>query len=234
MNTCRIMTYNIRHGQGMDRKVDLARIADLIVASGADLVALQEMDRETARVAGVDQVAELAGRTGMRAAFSKSIDLQSGVYGNAILSRFPILAERCCALPGKEPRSALACEVSLPGGDVLRFASTHLDLVDEFRVASAPVLVDFLADLEPLPTILCGDFNALPESETLGAFIRAGWEASPGDQASPSYPADEPDIRIDYILSQGLAANMVLSDACVIDEALASDHRPVTASLLVS
>ena len=234
MNTYRIMTYNIRHGQGLDGKVDLARIADRIAASGADLVGLQELDRGTARVAGVDQVAELAERTGMRAAFSKSIDLRGGVYGNAILSRLPILAERCCALPGKEPRSTLACEVGLPGGGELRFAVTHLDLVAEPRLESAQVLDDFLAGLRPLPTILCGDFNASPESRTLLAFTQNGWAVCPGDQLSASYPADEPEIRIDYILSRGLASHMVLADACVGDEALASDHRPVMASLLVS
>jgi endonuclease/exonuclease/phosphatase family metal-dependent hydrolase len=51
----RIMTYNIRHGEGLDGKIDLLRIAEVIKREGADIVALQEVDKgveRTARGAG--------------------------------------------------------------------------------------------------------------------------------------------------------------------------------------
>src|SRR5438270_1349612 len=69
-----VMTYNIHHGAGMDGKVDLPRIAEVIKRSGADLVALQEVDRITLRTSRIDQCKELGRLTGMHAYFGKAMD----------------------------------------------------------------------------------------------------------------------------------------------------------------
>src|SRR5215510_15302563 len=88
--TVRIMTYNIHVGVGMDKKLDLQRIAEVITKQQPDLVGLQEVDRGVKRTEGKDEIAELAALTRMEYAFAHNLDYQGGQYGVAILSRFPI------------------------------------------------------------------------------------------------------------------------------------------------
>src|SRR5216684_2695936 len=89
--TLRIMTYNIHTGVGMDKRLDLQRIADVINHERPDLVGLQEVDRGVKRTEAKDEIAELARLTRMQFVFAHNLDYQGGQYGVAILSRFPIL-----------------------------------------------------------------------------------------------------------------------------------------------
>ena len=84
------MTYNIHVGVGMDKKLDLPRIADVIKREHVDLVGLQEVDRGVERTQRIDEIAELARLTRMDYAFAFNLKYQGGQYGVAILSRFPI------------------------------------------------------------------------------------------------------------------------------------------------
>src|SRR5215217_7272107 len=88
--TLRVMTYNIHVGVGMDKQLDLQRIADVINQQRPDLVGLQEVDRNVKRTEGKDEIAELAAMTKMDFAFAPNLDYQGGKYGVAILSRLPI------------------------------------------------------------------------------------------------------------------------------------------------
>src|SRR5438874_3636486 len=90
--TIRVMTYNIHVGVGMDKKLDLPRIAGVINAQHPDLVGLQEVDRGVERTQRIDEIAELAKLTHMDYAFAFNLRYQGGQYGVAILSRFPIMA----------------------------------------------------------------------------------------------------------------------------------------------
>ena len=88
--TFRVMTYNIHHGEGLDGKVDLLRIAELIKRECADLVALQEVDKGVERTARRDFPDELAALTSLTYVFSNNYHFQGGEYGNAVLTRFPV------------------------------------------------------------------------------------------------------------------------------------------------
>ena len=81
---------------GVDRKLDVPRIARVIKSVKPDLVALQEVDNKAGRSGRVDQATELARLTGMRPVFGANIPLQGGHSGNAILSRFPSGASCDC------------------------------------------------------------------------------------------------------------------------------------------
>ena len=81
--TLRVMTWNIRHGEGLDGRVDLERIAAVIRASGADLVGLQEVDRGVRRTGGVDMPAELARLTGLAASVRNRPFSSSTINGGA-------------------------------------------------------------------------------------------------------------------------------------------------------
>ena len=231
--TVRVLTYNIHHGEGMDRQIDLERVAGVIRRSEADLVALQEVDRGVERSGRVDQADRLAELTGMRAIFEKNIDFQGGEYGNAVLSRLPIDSHENHYLPkspGGEQRGALEVHVQV-GGEELVFFGTHFDhrSGEGERVASVAMLRELVEKYLDFPVIVAGDLNAGPDSETMSdaaAFLMdvCDAEGPPG----PTYPADEPVRRIDHILCNR-HPGLRCTGCRVIPEALASDHRPVLA-----
>jgi endonuclease/exonuclease/phosphatase family metal-dependent hydrolase len=110
-----ILSYNIHYGEGMDGKIDLRRIAAVIKSVSPDAVALQEVDRRTERSGGVDQAVELEQLTGLKMIFGRTVELQGGEYGNAILSRLPIKSFTNHPLPrteGREARAVLAANLS--------------------------------------------------------------------------------------------------------------------------
>lgn len=159
MKRITVASYNIRHGA--DASFDMSKIASCILRSGADVVGFQEVDVGTTRVGGKDLVEELKQATGYKYGyFVKSFDYKGGGYGNAILSRFPVLSfdrellyftDRC------EQRSVGICKIDADG-HVFNFAVTHLDLVsDDVRRTQ---LREINALLEGKgPYFLTGDFN---------------------------------------------------------------------------
>lgn len=88
----RILTYNIHHGEGSDGVFDLPRLARVIASADPDLVALQEVDEKTERSGGVSQVSELGRLTGLRPVFGEAMPFDSGGYGVAVLSRWPVVS----------------------------------------------------------------------------------------------------------------------------------------------
>ncbi len=228
-----VMCYNIHHGRGGDGVINLSRIADVILESKADLVALQEVDVETGRSGGVDQVQELARLTGMHGAFALARPYDGGLYGQAVLSRWPIEEMQVSQLPGPTPTDErIAGMASIAGGSPfpdLLFVTTHLHHADAaLRLEQAKHLVEILAGRELPDAILAGDFNAVPGSQTMQMILEQ-WE----DTTSPgalTFPATNPDRKIDWILLPGGHHWRVVSSE-VIPEAVASDHRPVVIKL---
>lgn len=232
----RLLTYNIHHGEGVDGKLDLPRIARVITAQKPDLVALQEVDVKTRRTGNVDQPAELARLTGMHAAFGKGIDYQGGEYGNAALSRFPVRATKVHPLPsgeGEERRCALVVTVKpWEGRPEVTFVATHLNYRNETErvreVEAIQRLLPPVADERPL--ILAGDLNARPDTPPIRLFAGHWKDAAAGApaEASFTFPAEKPVRRIDYVMLRPAHAWRVV-ETSVVDEAVASDHRPVLA-----
>lgn len=230
----RVLTYNIHHGEGLDGRVDVERIAAVIRSTGADLVALQEVDQGVARTARRDLPAELAARTGLTAVFSNNFAFQGGRYGNAILTRFPVLTatnRHYEMLRAGEQRGLLQVRVTTPAGP-LAFWNTHIDYRgdDAERRMNVRELVAHLHATTG-PVILAGDFNDLPGSpvhQELKTWFVDAWEAG-GAGPGATYPAAAPQKRIDYLW---LAADRGLSVRQIwVVDSLASDHRPVVADL---
>jgi len=230
--TLRVMTYNIHVGVGMDKKLDLQRIADVINEQHPDLVGLQEVDRGVKRTEGKDEIAELAKLTSMNYAFAHNLDYQGGQYGVAILSRFPIGAVDHRKYENKreaERRGLIRVEVK-PDGQLVNFATTHLDYqYEDGRVFETTQLLKFLEDVKG-PLIVVGDFN----DEPVGAAYKLmstkfvdGWRVA--KSAGLSYPADKPAKRIDYVFTR-LADRLKTKQAWLLTT-LASDHLPVVADV---
>lgn len=228
----RVLTYNIHHGEGQDKKLDLNRIAATILSTRADIVALQEVDRGVERSGRRDLPAELAALTGMEVHFERNIAHQGGDYGNAVLTRFPIRERRnlhfAMNRPG-EQRGALQVTLDV-GGRELVFLSTHLDARrdDAERIDSVDQLRSALASSHGRPVILCGDFNDTPGSRThakLKSFLTDAWEAV-GHGPGATFPAHAPANRIDYIW---IAGATIAPLSIAVPDAEGSDHLPVLA-----
>jgi endonuclease/exonuclease/phosphatase family metal-dependent hydrolase len=231
----RILSYNIHHGNppGHPNKIDLPHIAEVIKASDADVVGIQEVDIRVSRSQMVDQAKELANLTGMHYFFSKGIDLEEGEYGTLILTKHKIVGNKRYDLPmveKSENRSLAVVDVELPTGQVLSFANTHLDLKAKNKVAQANYIKELGARIEN-PLILVGDFNAKPSDETIKIleeqFIRN--TTSNG----PTHPNTGAKNEIDYIMV-GKQTKFSWKAYKTIPETYASDHLPVFAEIEIT
>ena len=218
-----MLTYNVRNGIGMDGCADCDRIARAIRRSGADVVAVQEVDSATRRSAGRYVAGEIAEAVGMHATFGAAIPFEGGSYGIAVLSRERPLAVRRIALPGREEaRLLLVAEF-----DRYAFACVHLSLTEEDRLASvAAIRAEALRSGKPF--VLAGDWNDTPGSPLFDALAEAGFRIVATPQAT--FPADAPTDTIDHFALFG-AEGVAAQEVRVIAEPAASDHRPVSATL---
>ncbi len=225
----RVLTYNIHHGAGMDERLDLNRIADVIASVQPDLVSLQEVDRGVGRTHNLDQAANLGTLTGMYAAFGKARNYGDGDYGVAILSRHRILDVANHPLPsggGRETRTALEIEVYIDGIGKVRFVATHLQhnsLPD--RVAQMDTLNALFVQSNNQPVIIAGDLNESPQTPLMSK-MNEQWLISGYEEMAPTFPANRPSVMIDYVLYRPLDHWRVVQTR-VLDESVASDHRPV-------
>ena len=219
----KMMSYNVRHCAGMDMKVDYDRTAEVIRRQQPDVVALQELDSVTGRSGHLDQLAELANRTQYFPVFGGAIDFDGGKYGVGVLTREQPLSTKRIPLPGEEPRVLLVVELQ----DYV-IACTHLDLEEEQRLASVPLIVAE-AQRWQKPFILAGDWNDESNSKLLKDLTQY-FTIHSGNMAT--YPADEPQECIDYIATFKGQPAMALEYG-VVNEPAASDHRPIVVRLML-
>lgn len=229
----RVLCYNIHHAGGTDGRLDPGRIAGVINAARPDIVFLQEVDRNTTRTGKVDQAAELARLTGLKAEFGKAIPLQGGAYGLAILAKFPLKGVKVHKLPGKEKQEArIVLQATVePGGGMpaLTLLNTHLQHDDGETREKQAAKIDALFGKADGVFILAGDLNAQPGSAPIRG-LAGNWTfaTEPGGKGLLTIPSDVPTQQIDYVLFRG---KFKATEVRVIEEKVASDHRPVFAVL---
>ena len=240
----RVMTYNIYGARATSpaNAADLDAIAEVIRRQNPDFVTLNEVDVFTNRTGkDVHQARDLAEKLGMEWHFSKAIDRDGGEYGDAVLSKYPILEKRsyrlpCAAEQPGEDRSLCVIRVQIDGKD-LYVASTHLDHLsgDASRLVQATEIrrirdTELEGDL-----ILCGDLNAIPSSNVIATMTSFLTNTGPIDQYT--FPSDDPSRKIDYIMYAPIEHFGVQNCQVVsrgdqqVDGVDASDHRPVIADI---
>ena len=229
----RVLCYNIHHGEGVDGKLDLQRIANLILSVRPDLVALQEVDQKAKRSGNIDQPAELARLTKMHVAFGANIPLQGGHYGNAVLSRHPIRKHENRLLPNVdsgEQRGLLITQIEIPAIDEsIGFLSTHFDhRRDHHERNQSASFIQSLFDQDQQATILAGDFNCMIGSEAMNRLDAAFQRTN--EKPLPTIPVKDPTRQIDFILSRPKNRFHVI-ETRVLDESIASDHRAILSVL---
>jgi endonuclease/exonuclease/phosphatase family metal-dependent hydrolase len=227
----RVLTYNIHHAEGTDARFDLERIAKVIKSVEPDVVAVQEVDVRTRRASGVDQALELGRLTGMHAVFGRGIEHEGGWYGNALLSKWPVDGFTNHALPGtpnRERRAVIEARINAP----LPFTmwATHLDIAESDRVMAAKAIA---AMVKERPTdrlmVLAGDLNAVEGSEPM-KLLFSDWRSAKLDQPLLTIPVAKPARQIDYVLYRP-ADRWRVVEVRVLEESVASDHRPLFAVL---
>ncbi|MPZ83809.1 MAG: metal-dependent hydrolase [Actinophytocola sp.] len=235
-----VLSFNIHHAAGLDGVFDLDRLTTEIRHTRADVIGLQEVDRNYGERSGwTDEPAELARRLGMHVVYGANLDLEPPApgrprrqYGTAILSRYPILEWHNTLLPKARPeeeqRGLLEAVLNVRGLDV-RAMTTHFQHDNaEARVLQANAVAAAVRSAAE-PVVLTGDLNATPDTpevRTLTAIL-ADSHAEAGRGDGFTYPAEAPAARIDYVLTDALPV------VSTVRPTEASDHRPTIAGLVV-
>jgi endonuclease/exonuclease/phosphatase family metal-dependent hydrolase/predicted phosphodiesterase len=221
----KIMTYNVRNSKGMDNIMDCRRAAAVIRTQAPDVVAVQELDSMTRRSGGKYILGEIADYTGMNAEYFPAIEFDGGKYGIGILSKEKPLAVKGYPLPGREEERALL----VAEFEEYVFACTHLSLTEADRMASLETIGKIAKGCSK-PFYLAGDLNDIPGSQFIMA-LQENFRIL-NKLESKTFPAPDPDRTLDYIaVWKSTAPKLDIVSKEVIDEPMASDHRPVVVKL---
>ncbi len=224
-NTLKLMSYNIKNANGMDNVCNFQRIANVINNTSPDVVAIQEVDSMTNRSGQKYVLGEIAERTQMHGYFAPAIDYDGGKYGIGLLTKQVPLRLQSLPLPGREEaRTLILAEFT----DYI-YCCTHMSLTEEDRMKSLELVKAFTSS-STKPLFLAGDMNAEPESGFIKELQKDFQILSNPKQHT--FPAPDPKETIDYIatLKQNAKGFAVIS-AKVINEPMASDHRPILVEL---
>lgn len=223
----KLMVYNTQHCQNyITKKIDFPLIADIIMNSGADFVGLNEIRGDGPSDEYCDQISILSQLTGFEHSyFGDAICVNNkGLYGNAFLSKIPVLNVEKFIIPesklqtpyGREQRCLI--KAKLQNG--LTVLVIHFGLnVDEQEMAVKTVL----ENIENEKCVLMGDFNVLPDNDILAPIRNKMIDtASFFKEPLLSFPSDNPDRKIDYIF---VSKDLEVKTAD-IPAIIGSDHRP--------
>ncbi len=220
----RIMTYNVHNGVGVDGVRDHGRVAEVIDRQRADVVAIQEVDSVTGRSGGRYVLGELAAQTAMYPLFAPAIEHDGGLYGIGLLVRHKPQSVSRIALPGREEERALLI-ADYPDYAV---ACVHLSLTPDDALESVSIIRREAAARAGKPFILAGDLNSLPGSAVIDSLGRDFVTVNGG--GVPTYSADRPADAIDYVMVAN-SPDCHVARQYVVADTVASDHRPVVATL---
>jgi endonuclease/exonuclease/phosphatase family metal-dependent hydrolase len=234
----RIVTYNVHRCVGNDRRLDVARVAEVLANLEPDIVALQELDVGRRRTGHVDQAHEIAQRLDMACHFNAALTVEEERYGDAILTCYPERLVKVGALPGHpgirslEPRGALWVEVEIEGVPV-QILNTHLGLVPREQQIQAAHLAGPAWLGHPSchgPTILLGDFNATATSVVYRTFLKglsAARTLAKTQTPTATFPSPMPVLRIDHLfVSPEIRVRDVFAPFAPLTR-VASDHLPL-------
>ena len=222
-----VMSFNTQHCLNFyTRKIDFDVMSDAINCCNADIVGLNEVFDEGLDEEYTNQAAELSKRTGLKYYyFAEAINEDGNPYGNAILSRLPIISAETIHIPDPNPKTGNRY-YETRGMLKVKLENGYTVLVSHFGLNTdeqASAVKTAIANLEEEKTILMGDFNCEPEDFVLNP-LREKLKDTATLFKKPllSFPSDKPDRKIDYIF----VTNDVKVLSADIPEIIASDHRP--------
>jgi len=242
VKTLRIMSYNVHGCKGMDNRISTDRIARVIARYNPDIVALQELDAGRLRSFGIDQAQRIAKRLEMSFHFHPAFHYKDEQYGNAILSRYPIVLIKKDVLPKLwnkaflEFRGAIWVMLDYQGTKI-NIINTHLSLWPKERLLQIKTLLDgdWLEHPDCSgPVILCGDLNMVPNSPVYKEICKKFKDSQlmvDGHKPLKTWFAGLPVMRIDHIfVTPEFCVKSIQVSHTALDR-VASDHLPIIADL---
>jgi endonuclease/exonuclease/phosphatase family metal-dependent hydrolase len=232
----RIATYNIHRCRGMDRRTSPARIAEVLRDIDADVVALQEVIG--AGPAGAGQAEEIGAALGMGWVMTSVRHLRRHLFGNVVLSRFPIvhhgqydLSWRTC-----EPRACQRADLDLGQNRMLHVYNVHLGTAVLERRYQAPRLASYVHDHRIKgPKIILGDFNEWMRglaTRTLSSLFES-IDIHSHLKRRRTYPGIFPVVHLDHIYYEGDVEVHGVELLRNRKALIASDHLPLVAKLRI-
>lgn len=233
--TVRVATYNIHRGRGMDGRTRLERIAGVLAAVDADIVALQEVIGASPLKPG--QAAELGAALGMGWVMAPTRHLRTALFGNVVLSKFPVRHHVQHDLTWKtcEHRSVQRVDLAMDD-DTLHFYNVHLGTSLLERRNQAAKLASIVHDRRVVgPKIVLGDFNewARGIAKDVLAERLQSIDLSKYLKRARSYPTFFPVLHLDHIYYEGEVEVLKVSMPRDRMTLMASDHLPLVADLKI-
>ena len=223
----KIMTFNTQHCLNfLEQRVDYDIMAKTIIDQGADIIGLNEMFSCCEGSRFPNQTEKLSELTGIKNYyFAKAIDsMPDGVYGNGFLSKIGIEKIETILIPDPNPRrfkdyyeTRCLLKAKLENGYTVLVCHFGLNLDEQENAVKTIV-----SNLEKEKCILMGDFNVTPDNEVLNPIKEVMKDAAEGFcQSAPTFPSDNPRIKIDYIF----VSPDITVEYAEIPNVIASDHR---------
>lgn len=229
---CRVASYNIHQCLGIDGKLDIGRVAEVIRELQADIVGLQEVKAPFGEDRMTMQLDFLSDATGLRAIGGPTLERHDGYYGNALLTRCRILEVRRHDLSyrRRERRGALDVELETPGGSSARVIVTHLGLQPAERRHQVRLLLKIVGSSPVLPVIVMGDLNEWFLLGRPARWLHRHFGQFPAPRTFPSF---FPLFALDRILVQPKEALLEMEVLRTPASLVASDHLPLYASVAI-
>ena len=232
----RIATYNIHRCRGMDRRTVPRRIVDVLRTIDADVVALQEVIG--AGPAGTGQAEEIGAALGMGWVMASVRHLRRHLFGNVVLSRYPIMHHSHYELSWRtcEPRGCQRADLDLGHGRTLHVYNVHLGTAVLERRYQAPRLAAYVHDHRVTgPKIILGDFNEWMRglaTKTLSSLFD-GINIRAHLKRRRTYPGIFPVLHLDHIYYDGDVQVRGVELPRDRKALMASDHLPLVANLRI-
>jgi endonuclease/exonuclease/phosphatase family metal-dependent hydrolase len=223
-----VASYNVHGCVGRDGERDVGRVARVIEALDADVIGLQEVDLVPVDGGRSHQLDLLSHLVGLEVVAGPTREGRNGHYGNALLTRFPVVAVRNLDLSfrSREPRGALDVDLDA-AGTILRVVATHLGLSPSERRHQVQRILEAVTADERL-TVLLGDIN---EWLVYGRPLRWLHARFGFCRAVRTFPAHFPVFALDRIWVHPSSALRCFEARATPESRAASDHLPVRAEV---
>lgn len=220
----KMMSFNVNNGVGMDSVLNFQRAADIILAQSPDVVALQRLDSMTARFPDF-ALGKLAEKTSMTGTFAATAAIEGGKTGVGILSKEKPVKTYSVKLPGGDEGSVLL----VVEFKKYCFGCVMMSRAQGDQISSIAIIKEEAAKAGK-PFFFGGSLNARYGSQTISSLAR---DFTPlANISGRTFPANQPIALVDYLFMYNRNIKSFNVDSvAVLNEPLASNHRPVIAKI---